>query len=40
MAELAERTVIIDPRVGATDPTLWAGAERQPRFIESGDVDS
>lgn len=40
MAELAERTVIIDPRVGATDPTLWAGSERQPRFIESGDVDS
>ncbi len=40
MAEIADRTVIIDPRVGTTSSQLWSGAEHPPRFIESTDVDS
>lgn len=40
MAEIAERTVIIDPRVGTTSSRLWAGDEQQPRFIESTNIDS
>ena len=40
MAEIAERTVIIDPRVGTTSSQLWAGADHLPQFIESTDVDS
>ncbi|ALG09836.1 LysR family transcriptional regulator [Kibdelosporangium phytohabitans] len=40
MAEIAGRTVIIDPRVGTTSSQLWSGAEHPPRFIESTDVDS
>lgn len=40
MAEIAARTVVSDPRVGTTDPTLWAGCKRQPTFIEATDVDS
>lgn len=40
MAEIAGRTVVSDPRVGTTDPTLWAGCDRQPTFIEATDVDS
>ncbi|MFH8680720.1 LysR family transcriptional regulator [Streptomyces lydicus] len=40
MAEIADRTVIIDPRVGTTSSQLWSGAEHAPRFIESTDVDS
>ncbi|ONI76323.1 LysR family transcriptional regulator [Actinosynnema sp. ALI-1.44] len=40
MAEIAGRTVIIDPRVGTTSSHLWSGAEHPPRFIESTDVDS
>lgn len=39
MAEIAERTIVIDPRVGATSEKLWRGAEHTPRFIESTDVD-
>lgn len=39
MAEIADRTVIIDPRVGATSSELWEGADRSPRFAESSDVD-
>lgn len=39
MAEIAERTVIIDPRVGTTSSQLWAGADHLPQFIESTDVD-
>lgn len=39
MAEIAERTVVIDPRTGATSSELWAGAEHPPRFAESSDVD-
>lgn len=38
LAEIAERTVIVDPRSGTTTEDLWRGAERVPRFIESGDV--
>jgi DNA-binding transcriptional LysR family regulator len=40
MAEIAERTVIIDPRVGTTSGRLWDGADQQPRFIESTNIDS
>lgn len=40
MAEIAARTVVIDPRVGTTTSELWVGAEHPPRFIESTDVDS
>ncbi|MBK1783827.1 LysR family transcriptional regulator [Prauserella cavernicola] len=40
MAEIAERTVIIDPRAGTTSSSLWEGAEQPPRFLESTDVDS
>lgn len=40
MAEIAQRTVIIDPRAGTTTGALWEGAERSPRFVESSDVDS
>ncbi|MEV7380391.1 LysR family transcriptional regulator [Streptomyces lydicus] len=40
MAEIADRTVIIDPRVGTTSSQLWSGADHPPRFIESTDVDS
>jgi DNA-binding transcriptional LysR family regulator len=40
MAEIADRTVVIDPRVGTTSSELWHGAEHQPQFIESTDVDS
>lgn len=40
MAEIADRTVIIDPRVGTTSGQLWSGAVRVPQFIESNDVDS
>lgn len=39
MAEIAERTVIIDTRAGTTSEALWQGFERLPRFIESNDVD-
>lgn len=40
MAEIADRTVIIDPRVGTTSSELWSGADHPPQFIESADVDS
>jgi DNA-binding transcriptional LysR family regulator len=40
MAEIADRTVIIDPRAGATSEDLWRDAEHAPRFIQSTDVDS
>ncbi|MBO0677484.1 LysR family transcriptional regulator [Mycolicibacterium sp. S2-37] len=40
MGEIAERTVIIDPRVGTTSGDLWRGAQHQPQFIESSDVDT
>lgn len=40
MAEIAERTVVVDPLVGTTSSALWVGADRRPRFVESTDVDS
>lgn len=40
MAEIADRTVIIDPRSGTTSGELWDDAGRRPRFVESTDVDS
>jgi len=40
MAEIADRTVIIDPRVGTTRTELWEAFEHQPEFIESTDVDT
>jgi len=40
MSEIADRTVIIDPRVGTTSSRLWHRSDRQPDFIESTDVDS
>jgi DNA-binding transcriptional LysR family regulator len=40
MAEIADRTVIIDPRVGTTTSELWHGSAHQPKFIESTDIDS
>ena len=40
MAEVAERTVVIDPRTGTTSSDLWQGAATLPTFIESADVDS
>lgn len=39
MAEIAERTVVIDPRTGTTGAGLWAAAAHPPRFTESFDVD-
>ncbi|WP_449283499.1 LysR family transcriptional regulator [Leucobacter sp.] len=39
MAEIAERTVVVDARAGTTSEALWHGADRVPRFIESTDVD-
>lgn len=40
MAEIAERTVVIDPRVGTTSELLWHGFDHPPQFIESTDVDT
>lgn len=39
MSEIADRTVIIDPRVGTTTSRLWDGADHSPHFIESTDID-
>lgn len=39
MSEIAERTVVIDTRVGTTTEDLWRGTGHQPQFIESSDVD-
>jgi len=40
MAEIADRTVIIVPRVGTTTGELWHGSQHQPNFIESSDIDT
>lgn len=40
MAEIADRTVVIDPRVGTTSSALWDSADHHPEFIESINVDS
>lgn len=39
LAELADRTVLIDTRTGSTTGEMWAGLERQPRFLESTTVE-
>lgn len=40
MAEVAARTVVVDPRAGTTTPQLWRdGADRPSSFIETEDVD-
>lgn len=39
MAEIAQRTVIIDLRSGTTTPELWQQTGVTPEFIESNDVD-
>lgn len=39
MAEIAERTVVVDPRVGTTSEDLWRDSEQAPSFIEASDVD-
>jgi DNA-binding transcriptional LysR family regulator len=39
MSEIADRTVIIDPRAGTTSGELWR-SDHQPQFIESTDVDT
>ena len=40
MAEIADRTVVMDPRVGTTNSALWDDADHPPRFIQSTDVDN
>lgn len=40
MTEIAERTVLIDPRSGTTSSHLWAEGRAPRRFVESTDVDS
>ncbi|BBY30357.1 LysR family transcriptional regulator [Mycolicibacterium sediminis] len=40
MREIADRTVVIDPRVGTTSSDLWTDPGHRPNFIESNDVDS
>lgn len=40
MAEIADRTVIVDPRAGTTSSQLWTDPYHTPRFIESTDVDT
>lgn len=40
MSEIAERTVIIDPRTGNTNSKLWSGAKRPTAFIETPNVDN
>lgn len=40
MSEIAGRTVVTDPKVGATSGRLWETFGATPEFIESSDVDS
>ncbi|MFT4259733.1 LysR family transcriptional regulator [Microbacterium sp.] len=40
MAEIAQRTIVIDPRAGATTEELWQGSDPAPHFVESTDVDT
>lgn len=39
MAEIAQRTVVIDPRTGTTTSGLWRDGAAPERFVRSGDVD-
>lgn len=38
MAEIAGRTVVIDPRTGTTTADLWEAGPRLERVVEAGDV--
>jgi DNA-binding transcriptional LysR family regulator len=40
MAEIGDRTVIIDPGAGTTTGEMWKGSDRPPHFIETTDVDT
>ncbi|MBB2891813.1 LysR family transcriptional regulator [Flexivirga oryzae] len=40
MAEIADRTVVIDLRSGTTSEELWQHAAKMPRFTETTDVDA
>lgn len=40
MAEISDRTVLIDRRSGTTTGELWHDSDHAPRFVESFDVDS
>lgn len=40
MADVAQRTVVSDPRSGTTNVQLWEGFGRAPRFVETKDVDN
>ncbi|MGO1182998.1 MAG: LysR family transcriptional regulator [Micrococcaceae bacterium] len=40
MDDVAQRTVVIDPRVGTTSEDLWQGAQHPQRFVETVDVDA
>jgi DNA-binding transcriptional LysR family regulator len=40
MAEIAERVVVVDPRVGTTSTDLWNDSGHKPRTIETADVDT
>lgn len=40
MAEITDRTVVVDPRTGTTNTGLWSAGDRTPQVIESNDVDS
>ena len=40
MAEIAERVVVVDPRVGTTSVDLWSGSARTPDTVETADVDT
>lgn len=39
MAEVAERTIVVDRRTGTTNEALWAGSGRPLSTVESFDVD-
>lgn len=39
MAEIAERTVVIDPRTGTTTSRLWDGTTTPGRFVHASDID-
>lgn len=40
MAELSDRTVLIDTRSGSTTEDLWRDFDHPPQFLDSGNVDS
>lgn len=40
LAEIVERTVLIDRRSGSTSAELWAATGREPEFVEIDDVEA